>query len=474
MSAQTTASARGQSLGERIGPRLLAVLESSLLASPRLVVVTVPAPLTAPALFFESALEDYAHYFATGETQGDVGLGTVESLEADTFDGVVELEQRAETLLRGRFEAGIDVAARPPRFCGAFAFHQAPSTEGPWHAFPRLGFRLPRYRYVTDARRASLSLAVLAEEIATADQRNRWVSRVLSLCDNLTQLVPIPRHAARILARHESPSRARWMELVDQARLAMASGPLEKVVLARELALELDIAPTPSQLLTRLAWLAPETTRFAIRRGSSVFLGATPERLVLRLGSELRTEALAGSIRATDPEAAEILLASDKDRHEHQLVVQEIDRKLTRLGAVPQYPARPQVRQLRHVLHLSTPISARLAGPPHVLSLAAQLHPTPAVCGVPEEAAQRFIVETEGFERGMYAGAVGWFDADGDGEMLVALRSGLLEGNTFRLYAGAGIVQDSIPERELDETELKCESLLEALDLAAGSTDCLR
>jgi isochorismate synthase len=461
-------------LGERLESRLSAALEASLLASPRLVVVTIPATLAEPEALFACHVEDYAHYFATGEAQGDVGLGTAESLEADTLTAVATLEQRAEALLRNCFEIGVDAAARPPRFCGAFAFDRAPSKAGPWHAFPRVGFRLPRFRYVTDSRYASLSLAVLAEEIATPDQRKDWVSRLLDRCNDLATFVSPEVPPTRVVGRHESPSRERWLQLVEQATNAMASDSLEKVVLAREIALDLDSPPNPTNILRRLARLAPETTRFAFRRGTSVFLGATPERLVLRLGSEIRTEALAGSIRATDNEAVEQLLASDKDRHEHQLVVEEIARKLARLGAVPQHAERPQVRQLRHVIHLSTPISARIFGPPHVLQLAAELHPTPAVCGVPEEAAQKFISETEGFERGLYSGAVGWFDADGDGEMLVALRAGLLDGQVFRLYAGAGIVRDSIPDKELDETELKCESLLEALDLAPTTSNGLR
>jgi isochorismate synthase len=243
----------------------------------------------------------------------------------------------------------------------------------------------------------------------------------------------------------------------------MKNGFLEKVVLAREITLSFDTAPSICQMLERLTRLAPETTRFALRRGPCTFLGATPERLVMRLGSEIRTEALAGSIRATDTGAADQLFHSDKDRHEHHLVVEEIERKLCSLGARAERSPHPQIRQLRQVLHLFTPITARLLGPPHVLTLAAKLHPTPAVGGVPEPAARQFIRHHEGFERGFYAGAIGWFDAAGDGEFLVALRSGLLEGITFRLYAGAGIVSDSDPEREFDETQLKFESLLDAL-----------
>ena len=127
------------------------------------------------------------------------------------------------------------------------------------------------------------------------------------------------------------------------------------------------------------------------------------------------------------------------------------------------YPSRPEVRRLRHVLHLRTPIIARLHDPCHVLELVARLHPTPAVGGVPTEAALAWIREHEPDERGWYAGPVGWLDAEGDGSFAVALRSGVLEPGRVHLYAGNGIVRGSHAESELAETRLKLASLLAAL-----------
>ena len=449
---------------ERLEARLLDVLRSALFASPRLVAVTIPAPLLSPEQVFAYLPTEPAYHFASGDAQGDIGLGSVVTFQGDTLDGLQNIEQKAGQILLNCFEAGIDAAARPPRFCGGFAFESSPSPDGPWRSFPRVWFQLPRFRYLTDSHRATLTLLTLPEELATTEQRHGWVDRVLELQRALSHSPKLPQTTSRVIARKETPSRQEWLGLVTRAREAMKNGFLEKVVLAREISLSFDTAPSISQMLERLTSLAPETTRFALRRGSCTFLGATPERLVMRLGSEIRTEALAGSIRATDTGAADQLFHSDKDRHEHHLVVEEIERKLCSLGARAERSPHPQIRQLRQVLHLFTPITARLLGPPHVLTLAAKLHPTPAVGGVPEPAARQFIRHHEGFERGFYAGAIGWFDAAGDGEFLVALRSGLLEGNTFRLYAGAGIVSDSDPEREFDETQLKFESLLDALN----------
>jgi salicylate biosynthesis isochorismate synthase len=270
--------------------------------------------------------------------------------------------------------------------------------------------------------------------------------------------------SCHIQHRRDFPDAQSWVERVEAARAAIHRGSLEKVVLAREITLELDSAPSVSALLDNLRRLSPGTTRFAFRKGGSTFLGATPERLVSRLGSELRTEAVAGSVRAVNSDTAMHLMTNEKERLEHALVVREIVRKLELMGTKPEVPAHPSVRQVRHVLHLATTITARFFGPPHVLTIMSRLHPTPAVAGVPERGALEFIRQHEGFDRGWYAAPVGWFDAQGDGEFVVGLRSGLLKGNVLRLYAGAGIVRDSQPRQELEETDLKLQNLLDALE----------
>ncbi|MGC4063076.1 MAG: isochorismate synthase [Polyangiaceae bacterium] len=448
---------------ERLEARFLATLEAALRADPRLVVLTLPAAVVPPELVFGCHPMDAAYHFATGDFQGDVGLGEVMALSASDLADLSRLEATAEHLLEHCFTAGLDVSVRSPRFFGGFTFGQAPTLDGPWREFPRVWFHLPRFRYITDGERASLSIALLGTEIRTREARRNWFAQTRDVRLSIASAIAPPSPTRLVVERRETPSPADWLGLVRDACEAMRTGPLEKVVLAREVCLRFDSPPNAVSILTKLGELAPETTRFALRRGAATFLGATPERLVLRLGSEIRTEALAGSIRVTDVHAEEQLESSDKDRHEHQLVVAEILRKLHALGAKTEHPARPRIRQLRHVLHLSTPITARLFGPPHVLSLATRLHPTPAVGGVPEPLAVEHIRRGEGFERGLYAGGIGWFDAAGDGEFLVALRSGLLEGDTLRLFAGAGIVPSSDPESEFDETQAKLESLLEAI-----------
>ncbi|MCB1034068.1 MAG: chorismate-binding protein, partial [Acidobacteria bacterium] len=176
----------------------------------------------------------------------------------------------------------------------------------------------------------------------------------------------------------------------------------------------------------------------------------------------IETEALAGSIGSGDRQAAR-LLASHKDLGEHALVVEHLVERLRPFCDTLDWSTQPRIRELRNLLHLHTPIRGRLHRDTHILDLVAALHPTPAVAGVPAEAAVRWIAQRESTPRGWYAGPVGWFDAAGDGEFDVALRSCLLAGPTVWLFAGAGIMLDSDPEAEYQETALKQRSLLAAL-----------
>jgi isochorismate synthase EntC len=225
---------------------------------------------------------------------------------------------------------------------------------------------------------------------------------------------------------------------------------------------------TAAPLLDTLAERHPESVRVMIcPPHAGALVAATPERLVRRDGDTIRCDALAGTIRhAGDPAAAATLLASTKDRREHDLVVRAIRDTLESIGAVIDAPAEPQIRTLRHVLHLHTPFRATASPCPDVLELAARLHPTPAVGGTPTQFAIDWIRHHEPVPRGWYASPVGWFDLDGDGELAVAIRSGVVVGNRVHLWAGAGIVAGSDPDRELAETELKLRAMLGALGVA--------
>jgi isochorismate synthase len=259
---------------------------------------------------------------------------------------------------------------------------------------------------------------------------------------------------------------AGWGELVRDALARIEAHELEKVVASR---CSHVLASRPIDVgaaLARIGQSYGECVRFAFQRGPAVFLGATPERLVSLRAFRLETDALAGSWRrdaADDEGAAASLLASSKELSEHAFVVSAISAALSGLCEELCVPGAPVVRSLRNVHHLWTPIAGVLRARAHVLELLRDLHPTPAVCGSPRPAALAWIAEHEAAPRGWYTGAVGWFDASGDGSFAVAIRSGVVEARDAWLYAGAGIVRGSDPARELAETTMKQAPLYAAL-----------
>lgn len=250
---------------------------------------------------------------------------------------------------------------------------------------------------------------------------------------------------------------------------AIAEGAVNKIVLARALDMRAQGPLHPLHLLNGLREKFPDCYSFSVANGRGhSFIGASPERLVRVSKGVLETEALAGSTRrgqsaSEDAALGAALLASEKDRREHQHVLDSIRRRLEPLGLVLNFPATPVLRKFANVQHLQTPVSATLPSGVGLLAALAPLHPTPAVGGTPREAAVALIGELEGFPRGLYAGAIGWVNARGGGEFLVGIRSALIEGDTARVYAGAGIVAGSDVQREYAETELKFRAMREAL-----------
>ncbi len=260
---------------------------------------------------------------------------------------------------------------------------------------------------------------------------------------------------------------------VGRALEHIAAGEFQKIVLARAQDLESDRPLHPLRMLNGLRQRFPNCYAFSFARGQGPsFIGASPERLVRVSKGRLETEALAGSIRrgasaSEDAALAAALLRSEKDLREQRQVLDDIVRRLAPLGLVPEFPPAPQIRRLANVQHLDTPVTAALPDGVRVLDVLGAMHPTPAVGGNPRAAAIARIRDLEGFPRGLYAGALGWLNARGGGEFFVGIRSALVEGRKARVYAGAGIVAGSTPEKEFGETELKFKAMLDALTGAA-------
>ncbi len=249
----------------------------------------------------------------------------------------------------------------------------------------------------------------------------------------------------------------------------IASGHFRKIVLARAVDLLAERDFDPLETLNVLRESYPSCYAFSYSDQSSrSFIGATPERLASVSKNQLQTVALAGSApRASgareDARLSAGLLASDKDLREHRHVSESILRRLRELGLQPECADQPRLMKLPNVQHLLSPISAELVNGVGMLDALGTLHPTPAVGGQPREDAVPRIRQIENFDRGLYAGTLGWLDYRGEGEFVVAIRSAEVNGKSARVYAGAGIVEGSDPQKEKTETDLKLRAMLDTL-----------
>lgn len=305
---------------------------------------------------------------------------------------------------------------------------------------------------------------------ADEDDRRRieaLARRILSSAGEVEAPRPNTPGAPQVL---ETPDPATWQRDVANAVSAVRSGAIQKVVLARELQITGGADWDDVFALSRLRERYDHCTVFAWARDGSCFLGATPERLLRREHHRVYATCLAGSTArgqdlASDQSLSEALLVDRKERHEHQLVVGEVREGLTPFCSRLFSPQEPTVLRMPNVQHLYTPIEGLLSRDWPLLSLVEALHPTPAVAGLPRQSALSLIEQAEPFDRGWYAGPLGWLDGDGDGEFVVAIRSALLSGRDAYLYAGCGIVADSKPEKEFLESRLKLEAMLWALGL---------
>lgn len=380
-----------------------------------------------------------------------VAVGETARIEA-RGDGRWEAIRAAGEELLGRI--GGD-GASAARLVGGAAFE----------ASGEIAFSLPRWTLFGDGRGARALLVAPASEIDPMTVEEEIAGLVRAA--DAPACHPAPYAS---VVRREGGADA-FAERVQAALDAIGRGDAAKIVVGRRERLVLDAAIDPDAAWARLRAGEPGTIRLLVRGPAGTLLAATPERLVVRRGREVIADALAGTVAraaGSDDATRAALVASEKDRREHDFVVREVEGALAALGGATRHEPVPGVRSLRALHHLATEVHATFDPPAHVLSLAAALHPTPAVAGVPRDAALRFITTSEP-ERGWFTGAAGWFDREGDGAFAVVLRAAILQGAEVELFAGVGVVAGSQPAQELAETEAKLAAARSALGVGSGS-----
>lgn len=393
----------------------------------------------------------------TGRSIEAAGIGVADRVSDSESDPCSDVFERIRAQLKS-----IPAA----RYYGGFSFQSAGAMDAAWQSFRHVNYILPRFEWVREldgtirlayqVRYGEASSAVLDAHFAGLNPMEKEAA-------DWNRPFPAPRERADV------PDRATWYALIDRALNAFQRGPLEKVVLARRVTYDFDESLNPVVLLQRLKRATPDRFHFCFMPGeeSLAFVGASPERLVRRSGCWIETEALAGTRpRGPSPEAdaesARALLASDKDRREHEYVRRGIHQALTPLCDSIEIQTEPSLMRLVRGHHLHSAITGRLRIGVSDGELVAALHPTAALGGYPKQAALRAIAEWEPFNRGWYAGPVGWVGGD-DMDFAVAIRSGLIQSQRLSLYSGAGIVEGSTAENEWDEMEHKIGDFLKVL-----------
>ncbi len=396
------------------------------------------------------------------------GLGCVRALEADGPDRFRSVA-RSWRDLAGRAVAGASdgPAGSGVVAIGGFAFAQDGGSAPHWAGFAPASLHVPEVAIARRGEDVRLTLAALARPDDVADELLAALDGRLAELRDVALPMLDPEPAGRVRVASVMPPE-HYEEAVARAVERIRGGELEKVVLAREVAVHAPAAHDTAAVHGVLREGFPSCFVLSVGRGDASFVAASPELLIRREGMRASTLALAGSMRrsadpAVDDHLGEQLLRSDKDRSEHAIVVRRIERTLRGHAVWVAAAPEPVIAKIANIQHLATPIRAQLAQPVGAVELAGHLHPTPAVGGEPLSVAASLIPALEGLDRGWYAGPVGWTDANEDGEFCVALRSALVRGPDARCYAGVGVVADSDPAAELAETEIKLQALLPVL-----------
>jgi menaquinone-specific isochorismate synthase len=440
----------------------------------KIVSISLEIDLVDPLAVLEkfSATKTINFYFEHREKgEAIVAIDAISQLEISGQDRFIQAEKFIKSCISKIINLHYpDRAISIPRFFCAFSFfNQNIKLDYP---FPAATVFLPRLQVVLKNKRCLLVMNTILDAQTNISQVLQALQNQIKLCKSLDlvsysysdRVDEFPEKISQKLVNNQH----KFQDSVKLVLEKIHAHHLSKIVLADAL----DVVSSHNfnifKSLNNLRQLHPSCFIFCLSNGQGQhFLGASPERLISIHQHQLITDALAGSApRGETPEQdtanANSLVNSSKEKHEHQLVLDFITQRLEQIGLFPQVLS-PRLRQLSNIQHLWTPIRAVVPTHIHPLRIVAQLHPTPAVAGAARDFACAEIRRYENFERGLYASPLGWVDAEANCEFIVGIRSALIDGDRARLYAGAGIVAGSHPEREFAEVQWKLQALLKAL-----------
>ncbi|WP_432352550.1 isochorismate synthase [Sporosarcina sp. A2] len=355
-----------------------------------------------------------------------------------------------------------------PVLFGGFSFDEKrSSTPSEWENFPNALFAVPTFQLKIENGQTLVAINFISDESETAIQFEALRKQRDQLIHMAQVQESISAEKPAILAMQEL-RKDHYLEAVKQITEKIQTGEAEKVVIARKLAIQFEQSVRPASVLQSIANEQRDSYNFGLENGSQFFFGATPERLIEIKDGQAFSACVAGSIKRgtsaeQDQQFGDELLGDKKNREEHQYVVEMITGVFDSLCASYTAATRPKLLKVRDIQHLHTPVQGKLGAESSIFQFVKSLHPTPALGGVPAPVAMELIRQEEDLDRGYYAAPIGWTDASGNGEFAVAIRSALLETDNAWLYAGGGIVADSDPIEEYEETWVKFRPMLRAL-----------
>ncbi|MEH7343417.1 isochorismate synthase [Bacillus sp. JJ1532] len=396
-----------------------------------------------------------------------IGMGRCNQIQSDQAAGRffhVEKEWKRfiqDAIIYNRFE----IDGIGPLMFGGFSFDPIKEKSKLWEKFSDSLFHIPTFMYSEIKGKAYLTTNVLC----TQNDDESLIDVIhLERQALFTSLLDIRNNEGHQLNNELEINPEKWKEQVRSIVNELKQGSIEKVVLARETRLFFDKHVQVEQVLSQLLNLQRESFIFAFESNGDCFIGASPERLIKKSGKSLFTTCLAGSIargksEKEDNQLGEELLNDRKNLIEHQYVVQMIKEAMEESCEEVLLPEKTQLLKTRDIQHLYTPVIGKAKEDTSLLNLVDRLHPTPALGGLPKQAAVEKIREVEDLDRGFYGAPLGWLDYKGNGEFAVSIRSGLIQKDEASIFAGCGVVKDSNPESEYIETKIKFRPMLRAL-----------
>lgn len=394
-----------------------------------------------------------------------VGLGHAHVLSSNEAEGRFEkIKDDWKSLCRQIVNEEHSVQ---PVLFGGFSFDPLNEKQSEWMKFPQAYFVVPTFQLILRGEQAFVSIHLITEQqesFAEFDALRKERDKLI----HGAQVSEVDKYDKPQAIGHIELRKEEYLHSIQQVTDIINAERVEKVVIARALKLKFGDKLSPAAALYQVSNEQPESFLFGLEAEEQFFFGATPERLVKVENQKALSTCLAGSTPRgktveKDTELGDALLKDSKNRGEHQYVVKMISEVFEAYCSRTVVPKLPKLMKIRDIQHLYTPVEGELNPGATLFDLVEVLHPTPALGGEPKLEAMEMIREHEAMNRGYYAAPIGWIDAKGDGEFAVAIRSALLDGEEAYLYAGGGIVADSTPQSEYDETWVKFRPMLRAL-----------